>query len=222
MKTMKLLVMLVALTLSTSAMAQNSFQQRIKANKQALKEKASKDARKEAKRLKSEGWTVDPGGLPLEKQCDRWFFYQDDINDDMEPNWYTGSQSAIAENFAAAKMQATELARLEIAASIGTEATGIVDNLIANKMLANDQAATITTYMSENKTIFSQKLGRVTQVMVLNRVLKNNFKEVMVRLVYKTSEAKEIAKQVVREKLESDSKQLGQELNDELKAFFDN
>ena len=89
-------------------------------------------------------------------------------------------------------------------------------------MLANDQAATITTYMSENKTIFSQKLGRVTQVMVLNRVLKNNFKEVMVRLVYKTSEAKEIAKQVVREKLESDAKQLGQELNDELKAFFDN
>lgn len=67
MKTMKLLVMFMALSLSTSVMAQSSVQAKLKENKVALKnESVSKDAKKEAKRLKKEGWTVSPGGLPGE------------------------------------------------------------------------------------------------------------------------------------------------------------
>lgn len=58
MKTMKLLVMFMALSLSTSVMAQSSVQAKLKENRAALKkENVSKDAKKEAKRLKKEGWT---------------------------------------------------------------------------------------------------------------------------------------------------------------------
>ena len=51
MKTMKFLAVLVMLSLSMGVSAQNALQKKVKENKAALKEKASKDAKKEAKRL---------------------------------------------------------------------------------------------------------------------------------------------------------------------------
>ena len=215
---MKFLVMLVALTVSTSAMAQNALQQKVKQNKAALKEKASKDARNEAKRLKKEGWQAFPGGLPMEKQVDRVYMFLESYDDDMNPLYVAGSGTATGESYAAAQAHATELARLNLAISIGSEATGIIDNMLGNKMLANDQAASVTTYLSENKTIFSQKLSRVQTPLQLQRELKNKNKEVTVRLVAKRSDLQEIAKQAIREQLEKDGKQL----SDELKAYFDN
>lgn len=216
MKTIKFLAVLMMLSLSMGAMAQNTMQQKVKQNKSALKEKASKDARNEAKRLKKEGWTVSPGGLPLEKQVDRLYMFLEDFDEDMNPNYLQGEGRAQGENFAAAQIQATEIARMQLAGSIGSETTSIVDNMVANKMLADDQAASITTTLMENKTIFSQKLGRVQTPLVVTRVLKNNSKEVLVRMVAKTSSIKEIAKEAIRAELEKD----GKELSEELKAYF--
>ena len=216
MKTMKFLAVLVMLSLSMGVSAQNALQKKVKENKAALKEKASKDAKKEAKRLQKEGWTVSPGGLPLEKQVDRLYMFLEDYDDDMEPVYVDGEGRSIAENFAAAQIQATELARMNIASKISSEATGIVDNMVANKMLADDQAASITTTLVENKSIFSQKLGRVQTPLTVTRELKNKNKEVMVRMVTKVSSIKEIAKEAVRAELEKE----GMELSEELKAYF--
>ncbi len=204
------------LSLSMGVSAQNALQKKVKENKAALKEKASKDAKKEAKRLQKEGWTVSPGGLPLEKQVDRLYMFLEDYDDDMEPVYVDGEGRSIAENFAAAQIQATELARMNIASKISSEATGIVDNMVANKMLADDQAASITTTLVENKSIFSQKLGRVQTPLTVTRELKNKNKEVMVRMVTKVSSIKEIAKEAVRAELEKE----GKELSEELKAYF--
>ena len=217
MKTMKFLAVLVMLSLSMGVSAQNALQRKLKENKAALKEKASKDAKKEAKRYQKEGWDVMPGGLPMEKQCDRLFMFLDDFDDDMNPLYIDGTGSSVAENMSAAQIQATELARMELASKIGSEVTGIVDNMVANKMLADDQAASITTTLTESKSIFSQKLGRVQTPLVLQRVLKNKNKEVLVRMVAKKSAIDEIAKEAIRAELEKD----GKELSEELKAFFD-
>lgn len=217
MKTMKLLVMFMALSLSTSVMAQSSVQAKLKENRAALKkENVSKDAKKEAKRLKKEGWTVSPGGLPLEKQVDRLYMYLEQYDEDLNPLYFDGEGRATAENFAAAQIQATELARMNLASKISSEATGIIDNLVANKMLADDQAASITTTMVENKTIFSQKLGRLQTPLTVVRELKNKNKEVMVRVVSKTSSIQEIAKEAIRAELEKQ----GKELSEELKAYL--
>lgn len=217
MKTMKLLVMFMALSLSTSVMAQSSVQAKLKENRAALKkENVSKDAKKEAKRLKKEGWTVSPGGLPLEKQVDRLYMFLEQADEDLNPLYFDGEGRATAENFAAAQIQATELARMNLASKISSEATGIIDNLVANKMLADDQAASITTTMVENKTIFSQKLGRLQTPLTVVRELKNKNKEVMVRVVSKTSSIQEIAKEAIRAELEKQ----GKELSEELKAYL--
>lgn len=214
---MKLLVMFMALSLSTSVMAQSSVQAKLKENRAALKkENVSKDAKKEAKRLKKEGWTVSPGGLPLEKQVDRLYMFLEQADEDLNPLYFDGEGRATAENFAAAQIQATELARMNLASKISSEATGIIDNLVANKMLADDQAASITTTMVENKTIFSQKLGRLQTPLTVVRELKNKNKEVMVRVVSKTSSIQEIAKEAIRAELEKQ----GKELSEELKAYL--
>jgi len=217
MKTMKFIVMLVALSFSMSAMAQSSVQAKLKENKTALKkEDVSKDAKKEAKRLKKEGWTVSPGGLPLEKQVNRLYMFLEQYDEEMNPLYFDGEGRSTAENFAAAQIQATELARMNLASKISSEATGIIDNLVANKMLADDQAASITTTMVENKTIFSQKLGRLQTPLVVTRELKDKNKEVMVRVVSKTSAIQEIAKEAIRAELEKG----GKELSEELKAYL--
>lgn len=216
MKTVKFLAVLMMLALSMNAMAQSAIQNQLKQTKAALKEKASKDAKDEAKRMKKEGWTVSPGALPLEKQIDRYYAFVEQTDDELNPLYLQGEGRATAESFAAAQMQATELARLNLASSIGTEATGIIDNMVANKMLADDQAASITTYISENKTIFSQKLGRVQTPLVATRQLKNKNKEVIVRMVAKAASIQEIAKDAIRSQLEAE----GKELSEELKAYF--
>ena len=51
-------------------------QELAKASKKELNEKASKAARKEAKRLSKEGWKTAPGALPLEKQLDKSYMMQ--------------------------------------------------------------------------------------------------------------------------------------------------
>ena len=66
---LKVFTLLMALCLSTTVvMAQNTKKEKAKQAKAELKEKASKAARKEAKRLTKEGWRVAAGALPLEKQ----------------------------------------------------------------------------------------------------------------------------------------------------------
>ena len=202
MKAMRILIMSVALSLSMSAMCQTTAQMKSKQAKAVLKEKASKDARKEAKKMEKEGWKVTPGAPPLEKQLDRAYMYALDIDDDMNQLYLLGEGKSVAGNYDAARMQARELARLEIAGSISSEATSLIDNMVGNKQLDNEDAASMTTMLSESKTIFSQKLGRTMVAVEAYRELPNKNREVLVRLAAKSSDIKEIAKNAIREEME--------------------
>jgi hypothetical protein len=219
MKTIRLIttLLLMAMTVSMSAQSESVKQQKLRRTRAELKDEASRLAQKEAKRLIKEDWQVSPGALPLERQLDRSYMYQEDFDDEMNPRYIIGEGRSVAENFSAAHIQAQELARLDIAGKmIGSEATALVDNLVANKMLAADQAASVTTTMMENKTVYSQKLGRLQVVFEVNRTLKNNNKEVMVRLVTKADGIREMAKEAVRAELERQ----GVKMSEELKAIL--
>ena len=210
MKTLRILIMSVALSLSMGAMCQTTAQVKAKQAKAVLKEKASKDARKEAKKMEKEGWKVSPGALPLEKQLDRAYMYALDVDDDMNQLYLLGEGKSIAGNYDAARMQARELARLEIAGSISTEATSLIDNMVGNKQLENEDAASMTTMLSESKTIFSQKLGRTIVAIEAYRELPNKNREVLVRLAAKSSDIKEIAKNAIREEMEKRGMKMGE------------
>lgn len=183
-----------------------------KMSRDALKEKASKDARKEAKTLKKDNWLAAPGALPIERQLDRSYMMQQEYDDDMFPKYLMGEGMSIGENYDGAKMQAMELAKQNLAGQIQTEITALVENNVANKQMSADDAATVTQTVMGSKNFISQSIGRVITVVEVYRTKKNGNKEVLVRIAYNAAMAKEAAKKAVRKDLEGK----GEELLDQL------
>lgn len=214
-------VVVMALTLGIAAptQAQLTKEQRkerkemSKMTKNELNSKASKAARKEAKRLTKEGWQVAPGALPMEKQLDRSYNLQYEIDEFLLPRYIMGEAISIGENYDAAKMQAIELARQALAGQIATEVTALVENTIANKQLTNEQAASITQTVSASKILISQSIGRVVPMVEVYRVKSNKNKEVLVRIAYSTDMAMQAAKKVIRDELEKKGEDMHEQLD---------
>lgn len=185
-----------------------------KASKSELNEKATKAARKEAKKLAKEGWTAAPGALPLEKQLDKSYLMQMEYDTDMYPKYLMGEAMSIGENYDAAKMQALELAKHNLTGQIQTEITALIENTVANKQLAAEEAASVTQSVMGAKNLISQSIGRTITVIELYRTKSNKNKEVLVRIAYNGNMAKAAAKKAVREQLEEKGEELHKKLDD--------
>lgn len=189
------------------------FSQTTKEAEKQLQSRATKDARKEAKSLTKEGWKVSPGTLPLEKQLDRSYLMQYQLNDNGQPQFIMGEASSIGENYDGAKMQALSLATQNLAGQIETQITMLVNNSVSNQQLSAQEAATITRTVSESKNLISQKLGRLVPVVETYRDLNNKNKEVLVRLSYNMDNALQATKQTVRDELEKKGDDLRNQLD---------
>lgn len=216
----KLFVCMFAfLCLTTSMTAQTmkdirkERQELRKASKSELNEKATKTARKEAKKLIKEGWVTVPGALPLEKQLDKSYMMQMEYDEDMYPKYLMGEAMSIGENYDAAKMQALELAKQNLAGQIQTEVTALIENSVANKQLANDEAASVTQSIMGAKNLISQSIGRTITVMECYRVKSNKNKEVLVRIAYNGAMAKAATKRAIQEELSEKSEEIHKKLD---------
>ena len=150
-----------------------------------------KIVKKEARRLKKEGWLVKPGELPLEKQLERVYMMQYEYDENLYPKFIMGEASSVGEQYDAAKMAATSLAVANLAGQIQTEITALVENTAANRQLSVDEAASITESVMSSKNLISQSIGRTLPVMECYRMTKKNSTEVLVRLAYNGDLAKE-------------------------------
>lgn len=184
-----------------------------KASKSELNEKATKTARKDAKKLKKEGWITVPGALPLEKQLDKSYMMQMEYDEDMYPKYLMGEAMSIGENYDAAKMQALELAKQNLAGQIQTEVTALIENSVANEQLANEDATSVTQSIMGAKNLISQSIGRTIIVMECYRVKTNKNKEVLVRIAYNGTMAKAAAKRAIQDELKSKSEDLQKKLD---------
>lgn len=180
--------------------------------KSELNARVSKTTKKEAKRLKKEGWVVSPGALPLEKQLERSYLMEFEYDANQFPKYIMANAQSIAENYDAAKTAATSLAITNLAGQIQTEVTALVENTVANKQLDPEDAASITETVMASQNLISQSIGRVITVIECYRILPNKNREVMVRIAYNGEMAKEVAKKAVRQELEKK----GEKLHDKL------
>lgn len=185
-----------------------------KVSRSELNDKATKAARKEAKALKKEGWTVAPGALPLEKQLDKSYLMQMEYDEDMYPKYLMGEAISIGANYDAAKMQAHELAKQDLAGQIQTEITALVENTVSNKQLEAEQAASVTQSVMAAKNLISQSIGRTITVVEVYRTKNNKNKEVLIRIAYNGNMAKAAAKKAVREQLEEKGEELHKKLDE--------
>lgn len=178
-----------------------------------LNEKASKAAKKEAKKLAKEGWVVAPGHLPLEKQLDRTYQLQYEINENGEPKYIIGDAMSIGESYDAAKFQATELVKLDIASKIQADMTELIENTRANKQLNDEQAASIIESLGASKSLVSQKIGRINPIVECYRTKQNRNKEVRLMVAYDYQKALDAAKAAIRESLEKKGEDLHEQLD---------
>lgn len=210
---------LLAVPVSTSAQevsTKDLMKQRkeiYKASKAELNEKATKAAKKEAKKLQKEGWVQAPGALPLEKQLDKSYLMQMEYDESMYPKYLMGEAMSIGENYDGAKMQAVELAKQNLAAQIQTEVSALVDNSVATQQLAMEEAVTVAKSIMASKSLIVQSIGRTITVMECYRTLKNKNKEVLVRIAYNGEMAKQAAKNAIRKSLENESTELHNKLD---------
>ncbi|MDP3464112.1 MAG: hypothetical protein Q8S18_15080 [Bacteroidales bacterium] len=195
------------------AMAQKSDKQ---LNKE-LKSKTAKRARDEAKAFKKQGYYVAQGGLPMDIQLENAWKKQ--LQEDVEgyPKYIIATSNSVSESQTAAKLQATETAKLELAGTITTQVIAIIENNIATQELSDEEAAAVTKTVGTSKNIIAQELGRVVTLFEMYRKINGNI-EASVRLAYDSKTAKDAAKKALRKKLEEEG-ELVQDKLDKLLNF---
>ena len=203
----KVLFMAIALlVVCTASFAQTSLeimkerQWIVQQTKQELEARVDKTTKKEAKRLKKEGWVVSPGALPLEKQLERSYLMEYEYDEKLFPKYIMANAQSIGENYDAAKTAATYLAITNLAGQIQTEVTASIENAVANQQLAAEDAASISETIMASKNLISQSIFRVITVVECYRVLDNKNREVMVRIAYNGDNAKQTIKKTIKEK----------------------
>lgn len=183
--------------------------------KSEMKKKVSKDAKKNAKQLKKEGWKVNPGTLPLERQLDRAYGLRYEFTDENLPKYIIGEGKSVAEAYDAAKMQATEAAKQNLASQIQSELTAEIKSTIANNQLSPDEAASVVEVINASRSLISQSIGRIIPLVEAYRPLENKNVEVMVQIAYDAENIKKSAKQAIR----NDMKKRGNEMHKKLEQY---
>lgn len=178
-----------------------------------LTARASKEARNAAKSLKKEGWIVAPGQLPLEKQLDKAFNMKYEYEENGLPKYIIGEAKAVGGAYDAARMQAINNAKIELAGLIATEVTALTESSIGNKQITNEDATSINEAVQAGKSRIAQQIGRTFIVTECYRQLNKKNVEVSVTIAYNEQMAMEMAKTVIRKNLEEKGKDLHEELD---------
>lgn len=200
--TMKLIAAIAFIFFATETI---QAQQTEKQLKKEVSSKTSKSVRKDAKKYVKQGYYPAPGGLPIDKQLERAQMKAYETNDKGEPKYLIESGNSVAETQTAAKLQATETAKLSLAGQISTQVAALIENSIANQQLNTEEAASVTKTVAASKNLIAQELGRVIPLVEIYKKIGTNV-EANVQLAYDMEAAFDIARKVIRKSLEEETK----------------
>lgn len=216
---LSVLIVLVLTGIYASLMAESPIEAQQRQRKQiqkesseALNKKASKLVRQDAKRLRKEGWQVTPGALPLEKQLDRCYLLQNEFDENGYPAYLTAEAMSVGASYDAAKMQALELAKQQLAAQIQTELSSRIKNSLANDQIEGYDAESVTKSVAASEASIKNSIGRVLIVTEAYRMVANGRREVLVRIAYSQKQVDKVAQTAVKKALEDAANELHERL----------
>lgn len=186
-------------------------------SKTELESKATKAAQKEARALKKDGWQVAPGQLPLEKQLDRSYKMYYEFEDNGLPKYIVGDAMSPGKMYDAAKMQALEIAKTNLAGQIQTEVTALIESTVANEQVSQTDAESIARTVQASKNLIVQRIGRVIPVMECYKNNREGTVQVRVTIAYNSKMAIDDAKAVIKAQLE----QKGLDLHEQLDKIWE-
>jgi len=210
---MKKLILAITFIFTASLLMPVFAQSTAKDSEKDLKKKSIKMARKEAKKKTKEGYFVAPGALPMEKQLEKAFVKQNMEDDNGYPTYIVASGNSVAGTQTAAKIQATETAKLTLAGTISTNVAALIENNIANEQLTREEAATITKTVAASKNIIAQELGRVIPLVELYKNVGSDNVQCDVQIAYDSKTALDMAKNVIRKQLSGEAEELQKKLD---------
>ncbi len=216
--TMLMAVIMMAVSVDASAQVatkkeRKQIEKHEKLLNKEIRDKAVKQARKEAKRLKKQKYQVRVGAIPMDKQLEDSWQAAYEVDADGYPYYIMSTQSAISTNYTAAQMQAMNSAKLDIAGQIETQVHQIIESKIATNELTPGEAASVNSYVSASKNVITNTLGRVIKFIEFYRTLKNGNTEVMVTVGYNSDLATKEALKALKKNLSSEATDLMQQLD---------
>ncbi len=218
---MKKIFLMVAVAMMTATVSAQSAIELAKQqkelndiNRKLLKEKPTKEAKRQAKELKKEGWTVPAGERTIEQQLTTSQLYGEELMADENgaPTKRFIQQTAIqtAGSFNAGYAAARSSAQVELAALLQTEIVSAMQSKLDNAQSSAISATTVDKFNQRTKAIVDQSLtNSIPCVKIYRRLTNGNF-EVQVRLAF---DKKELAARLKRN-LQKELEEEGDELND--------
>lgn len=182
-------------------------------NMKLLNAKPSKDAKKQAKEFKKQGWKVNAGDNTIEKQITDGQLMSKELMVDEAGNrtrrYIQAPGQTTAGSFNAAYAAARANATVQLAATLEQQVAAAMQTIIDNAQSSAISAVTVDKFHERAKTIVDASLTNSIPVLTLYRVLNNGNFEVMVRMAY---DKKEFAAQLKR-KMQKELEIEGNELN---------
>lgn len=210
---MKKLILTITLIFVASAIMPVMSQSNAKDSEKDLKKKSMRMARKDARKKTKDDYFVAPGALPMDKQLEKAYIKQNMEDDKGYPKYIVASGNSVAGSQTAAKIQATETAKLTLAGTISTNVAALVENNIANEQLTREEAATVTKTIAASKNIIAQELGRVIPLTELYKNVGSDNVQCDVMIAYDSKTAMDMAKKIIRKQLSEQAKELQDKLD---------
>ena len=196
MKTFKLSAIIVAITFLFGA---------IDANAQLFSQdaqrtfKPSKEAKKEAKKLEKQGWTVPFGAMSMAEQIQRSIYFENEVDNESNKKYAIGRNTVEGKYYDAARLQAMEVARLQIAQQLQTELVAEAENSFGNE--EGTQVVSSMQTVLGGRSFVSQCLKQTIVITEIQRELPNGNKEVQIGVAADRSQAIDAAKKAIADDL---------------------
>lgn len=153
------------------------------------RKEAEKIAKQEAKKLKKEGWQVTVGCLPMETQLTKAYLYQMETDVFAQPKYVFGQAISGGGFYDAAKIQASELAKAQLADNISSDLHRTVSIMLENKQISQGEFQSCSDIIQRGTSSAAQRLTSIIPLIEIYRNRKDGGVEVQVRLAYEKKKA---------------------------------
>lgn len=188
--------------------------------RKSLNAKPTKDAKKQAKELKKQGWIVPAGEKSIEQQVTESQFLgaelMSDENGVTTKRFIQHTGLSTAGTYNAAYAAGRSNAQVEIANMLETEVAAAMQGKLDNAQLNAVNATTVEKFNQRIKAIVHESLTNSIPVLAVYRVLPNNNFEVQVRIAFDKKEVAARLKRALQKELEMEGDQLNGLVDDAL------
>ena len=161
--------------------------------------KPTRQVKKIAKQYEKEGWKVAFGSMPMSEQLQRAIYFQKELDDEGNMRYAVGRGQTEAQYYDAARAQALELARLDIAGQFETQITAEAKTILGNEQ--GENLATVVQTTKGIRSLVSQNLKHTVVVTEIHKELPKGGYMVQISVAADRQQTIKAAKQAIRQEL---------------------